>query len=59
MKLFDLRFGETIMIFPQKDQSFHYLQMNESPDNYNSIDAFIKSVSNYHKVLKQLNISNI
>ena len=59
MKLFDLRFGETIMIFPQKDQSFHYLQMNESPDNYNSIDAFTKSVSNHHKVQKQLKISNI
>lgn len=34
MKLFDLRFGETIIIYPQTDQSFHYDQINDSPNNY-------------------------
>lgn len=43
MKLFDIRFGETIIIYPQKDQSFFYDQIKDSPNNYSSFDSF-KSV---------------
>jgi hypothetical protein len=54
MKLFELRFGETILIFPQEDQSFHYLQLEETPADYDSFDAFTKTISNDPKVLERL-----
>lgn len=44
MKLFDLRFGETIIIYPQKDHSFFYNQIDESPDNYSTFEDYIKKI---------------
>lgn len=44
MKLFDLRFGETVIIYPQKDNSFLYEQIDESPDNYSKFDDYIKRI---------------
>ena len=44
MKLFDLRFGETIIIYPQEDNSFFYNQLNDSPDNYEKLEGFEKSI---------------
>jgi len=44
MKLFDLRFGETIIIYPQKNQSFFYDQIKDSPNNYNNFDDFKKLI---------------
>jgi|GEM_PF-6585470 len=40
MKLFDLRFGEIIIIYPEINNSFTYNQMVDSPDNYNSLEEF-------------------
>lgn len=40
MKLFDLRFGQTIVIYPQKDQSFLYVQIDESPDHYSNFEDY-------------------
>lgn len=40
MKLFDLRFGETIIIYPQEDKTFLYDQIKDSPNNYSSFEAF-------------------
>ena len=40
MKLFDLRFGETVVIYPQTDKSFLYDQIDDSPNNYSSRAAF-------------------
>lgn len=50
MKLFDLRFGETIIIYPQTDQSFLYEQIKDSPNNYGNFDDFKKSILNNPKV---------
>lgn len=44
MKLFDLRFGETIIIYPQLDKSFLYDQLEESPNNYENFEDFKKVI---------------
>lgn len=44
MKLFDLRFGETIVIYPNKDHSFLYEQLDASPNNYSNFDDYLKSI---------------
>ncbi len=55
MKLFDLRFGETIIIYPQKDKSFFYEQIKDSPNNYGNFEEFKKKIINNPKVKNQLN----
>lgn len=55
MKLFDLRFGETIIIYPQSDKSFFYDQIKDSPNNYADFEEFKSSIMNKEKVKKQLN----
>ena len=54
MKLFDLRFGETIIIYPQTDKSFFYEQIKDSPNNYGNFEDFQKSIIANPKVKKQL-----
>lgn len=54
MKLFDLRFGETIIIYPQTDKSFIYEQIKDSPNNYGNFEDFQKSVIVHPKVKKQM-----
>lgn len=50
MKLFDLRFGETIIIYPQTDKSFLYDQIKDSPNNYENFEDFKASILNKTKV---------
>ncbi len=55
MKLFDLRFGETIIIFPQTNQSFLYHQLELSTNQFDDFKAFenqLKADSNIQKQLK-------
>lgn len=55
MKLFDLRFGETILIFPQADQSFFYEQVKDSPNNYGgNFEEFKKELMNNPNVKNRL-----
>ena len=54
MKLFDLRFGETIIIYPQTDKTFIYEQIKDSPNNYGNFEDFQKSIIANPKVKKQL-----
>lgn len=42
LKTFDLRFGETIIIFPYKDNSFVYLQLSHSPATIEGMENFIE-----------------
>lgn len=58
MKLFDLRFGETILIYPQKDKSFLYLQIKDSPNNYQKFEDFKSAIKKNDKVIKQLTFEN-
>lgn len=55
MKVFDLRFGETIIIIPQSDNSFYYEQLKDSPNNYSHFEGFKKAIGNNEKVKKHLN----
>ncbi|PKP03553.1 MAG: hypothetical protein CVU11_07860 [Bacteroidetes bacterium HGW-Bacteroidetes-6] len=54
MKLFDLRFGETIIIYPQKDKSFLYDQIKDSPNNYANFELYRESIINNERVKQQL-----
>lgn len=54
MKLFDLRFGETIIIYPQKDKSFLYDQINDSPNHYENFEDFRDSILKLPRVQNQL-----
>lgn len=58
MKLFDLRFGETIVVVPQKDKSFVYCQINDSPENYKNTEEFHLSISQNGKVRDLLSRKN-
>lgn len=55
MKLFDLRFGETVIIYPQSDKSFLYDQIDDSPNNYKNVEDYKIAISKNRKVLNQLN----
>lgn len=55
MKFFDLRFGETIIIYPQKDNSFFYEQIDESPNKYVKFEDYIKKVKENKRNLNRLN----
>ena len=44
MKLFDLRFGKTILIIPQKDGSFYYNQINLERNTFKEISMFEDSL---------------
>lgn len=54
MKMFDLRFGETIIIYPQNDHSFHYEQCKISPNDYldyNEFEQEVLKISNVQKLI--------
>jgi len=55
MKLFDLRFGETVIIYPQTDKSFIYEQIKDSPNNYEDFEEFKRILLKNEKVKNQLN----
>lgn len=55
MKLFDLRFGETIIIYPQSDHSFFYDQIEYSPNNYSDFEEFKSVILNKTRVVEFLN----
>jgi hypothetical protein len=55
MKLFDLRFGETVIIYPQTDKSFIYEQIKDSPNNYKDFEEFKRILLKNEKVKNQLN----
>ena len=54
MKLFDLRFGETVVIYPQYNNSFFYDQIKDSPNNYDSFEMFKSSIKNIEGIKEQL-----
>ena len=36
--------GQAIIIYPQKDNSFLYDQIDDSPDNYSNFEDFTKGI---------------
>lgn len=53
-KLFDLRFGKTIIIYPQKDGSIRFHQFKVSPDDYSDFMDFKNFILSNSKVKHQL-----
>jgi hypothetical protein len=58
MKLFDLRFGETVLIIPQKDGSFQYYQFKEGPNDHEDFESFKLSLKKNKKLKELLNTKN-
>lgn len=58
MKLFDLRFGQTIIIYPQKDKSFLYEQLDISVDDFPSIEVYKKKIAQNKRHLNRLKESD-
>lgn len=58
LKSFDLRFGETVMVFPNKDNSFYYLQLKEKPKLNEKAADFVKRIVTDKKILEMINLSN-
>lgn len=40
MKLFDLQFGKTVLVYPQADGSFYYRQLNLDPAGYTDLEKY-------------------
>jgi hypothetical protein len=54
MKFFDLRFGETVVIYPQADNSFFYDQIKDSPNNYESFEKFKTTILTLESIQERL-----
>lgn len=54
MKFFDLRFGETIVIYPQANDSFVYDQLEESPNNYSNFEEYLQRIKANEKIIDRL-----
>lgn len=52
MKLFDLRFGKTIFIFPLADHSFRYLQLDVNPDRFGDFEGYKRVILQHPEVVK-------
>ena len=44
LKSFDLRFGQTVIIFPNDDNSFFYLQSDEKPNTGEDFNEFLNRI---------------
>ena len=58
LKSFDLRFGQTVIIFPNDDNSFFYLQSEEKPsagEDFNEFLNRIKSDNRITEMIKKIN----
>jgi len=56
LKSFDLRFGQTIFIFPNKDNSFYYLQLNEKPSIGQKFKDFVSKLNTNTRVQEMLKL---
>ena len=55
MRLFDLTFGRTILVAPQKDGSFRFLQMQSEFLSSEDLEGYIKELKNDSKTLSFFN----
>jgi hypothetical protein len=57
LKAFDLRFGLTIVIFPNSDNSFQYLQFKENPKDNDDFDAYLTTVISNPKMREMIKLT--
>jgi hypothetical protein len=55
MKAFDLQFGQTIIIFPNENGSFYYLQLMEKPIQNEDFNKFVDRLKSNQKINTMLN----
>jgi hypothetical protein len=56
LKSFDLRFGQTIIIFPNKDNSFYYLQSNEKPKTEEEFNEYLTRLKTDNKIIEMIKL---
>ncbi len=54
-KAFDLQFGQTIIVFPNENGSFYYLQLTEKPSQNEDFDTFVNRLKTSEKIIEMLN----
>jgi hypothetical protein len=55
LKSFDLRFGQTVIIFPNTDNSFFYVQSDEKPNTDEDFDDFLSRIKSDSRIMKMIN----
>jgi len=58
LKSFDLRFGQTVMIFPNKDNSFYYLQFDKKPQSNEKFADFISELKQDKRIPEMIRLLN-
>lgn len=58
LKSFDLRFGQTVIIFPNDDNSFFYLQSDENPKTGEDFDLFLREIKSDDRIKEMINKVN-
>lgn len=58
LKAFDLRFGQTIIIFPNQDNSFYYLQLTEEPAIGQKMEDFAAKLKTNTRIQEMLKLVN-
>jgi hypothetical protein len=58
LKSFDLRFGQTVIIFPNDDNSFFYLQSDEKPNTGEDFNEFLNRIKNNSRIKEMINKVN-
>lgn len=56
LKSFDLRFGQTILIFPNKDNSFYYLQSKEKPMEGEKFEEYLIRIKKDKRILDMIKL---
>jgi hypothetical protein len=54
MKAFDLQFGQTIIIFPNENGSFYYVQVKEKPILNEDYNNFVERLKANNKLIEML-----
>lgn len=55
LKAFDLQFGQTIIIFPNENGSFYYVQLKEKPILNEDYNNFVDRLKTNDKIITMLN----
>ncbi|MFT4832110.1 MAG: hypothetical protein ACI815_001761 [Psychroserpens sp.] len=58
LKSFDLRFGQTVIIFPNDDNSFFYLQSDEKPSTGENFNEFLNRIKSDNRIKEMINKIN-
>ncbi len=58
LKSFDLRFGQTILIFPNKDNSFYYLQSDKKPLSDERFEEYLANLKKDTRIGEMIKLAS-